>query len=95
MSTDRYMQPEVDRIEMSDDAKLALALADIFYEAALTDCYVTRALVVAIEHGIALLTEDDFRNMILELTDEFVVDRFHEARDCAWTCTTSRATSRP
>ena len=76
MSTDRPMQPEVDRTKMSADAKLALDLADVFYEAALTDCYVTTALVTAIENGIALLTVEDFTNVIMDIHNESVVDRF-------------------
>ena len=83
MTPDRPMPPVVEHVDLSDDAKLALNLADVFYEAACTDCYVTRALVAALQHGIAMLTEEDFRNMILEIDDDLVVDRFHEARDSA------------
>ena len=77
------MPPIIEKTELSDEAKLSLSLADVFYDAACTDCYVTRSLVTALRTGIAALPEDDFRNMVLEIDDELVVDEFHQARETA------------
>ena len=75
--------PFPDDPDRSEESCPCERLADLFHEAAETDCYVTRALVAALQYGIAMLTEEDFRNMILEIDDDLVVDRFHEARDSA------------
>ena len=80
MPPHKPMPPLVEEADLSDEAKLALSLANVFYEAACTDCYVTRALVEALENGISLLSENDFSNMIMEIEDDIVLDCFTQAR---------------
>ena len=75
--------PVVEKGELSDDAKIALSMADIFYDAAVTDCYVTRALVAALRVGLSQLSDADFQNMWLEIDEEEVSDWMVEARQAS------------
>ncbi len=61
-------------IERSGASHLCESLTDVFFEAAETDCYVTRALVEAMFRGLAALSEDDFRNMVAEVHDDDLQD---------------------
>ena len=75
----RRMPIEV-HIDASEEAVLCAVLADLFDEAAETDCYVTRALIEALARGLRHLSERDFGNMLSEVDDEDLYDWMSKQR---------------
>ncbi len=71
--------PIEERIERSRESRLCEALADLFYEAAVTDCYVTRALIKALDGGLPGLSDREFGDMFAEVDDEDLSEWFWQA----------------
>ena len=71
--------PIEERIERSRESRLCEALADLFYEAAVTDCYVTRALIKALDGGLPGLSDREFGDMFAEVEDEDLSEWFWQA----------------
>lgn len=71
--------PIEERIERSRESLLCEALADLFHEAAVTDCYVTRALIEALDGGLPGLSDQEFGDMFAEVEDEELSEWFWQA----------------
>lgn len=71
--------PIEERIERSRESRLCEALADLFYEAAVTDCYVTRALIKALDGGLPDLSDREFGDMFAEVDNEDLSEWFWKA----------------